>query len=99
MRGLIKITYDNDQPLVSGRELHEFLEVDSNYTTWLSRMCEYGFAEGESYIPVLEDRVDGLPGKPRTDHQLTIKNNPLRRGAGGRINENPISNKDRPFNV
>ena len=31
MNEIIKIDSDNK---VSGRELHEFLEVDSNFTTW-----------------------------------------------------------------
>lgn len=70
---LIPISYDNpERPTVSGRELHEFLCVDSNYTTWFKRMCEYGFLEEEDYVPILENRSDGLAGKPRTDHQLTI---------------------------
>lgn len=70
---LIPISYDNpERPTVSGRELHEFLGVDSNYTTWFKRMCEYGFLEEEDYVPILENRSDGLAGKPRTDHQLTI---------------------------
>jgi len=70
---LIKITFDNDTPLVSGRELHEYLEVGTDYAHWFSRMCEYGFDEGESYQTFLTDRSDGLPGKPKTDHQLTIE--------------------------
>ena len=72
MNELIKIDYDSERPTVSGRELHEFLQVDSNYTTWFKRMADYGFTEGEDYVPILENRVDGLAGKPRTDHQLTI---------------------------
>jgi anti-repressor protein len=35
-------------------------------------MCEYGFKEGKSYSSFLSVRSDGLPGKPRTDHKLTI---------------------------
>jgi anti-repressor protein len=35
-------------------------------------MCEYGFVEGEDYCSFLSDRSDGLPGKPRTDHQMTL---------------------------
>lgn len=73
MNELIKIDYDSERPTVSGRELHEFLQVDSNYTTWFKRMADYGFTEGEDYVPILENRVDGLAGKPRTDHQLTIQ--------------------------
>lgn len=73
LKSLIPVSYDNpERPTVSGRELHEFLQVDSNYTTWFKRMCEYGFTEGEDYVPILENRSDGLAGKPRTDHQLTI---------------------------
>ena len=30
MDELIKVTYDNDRPVVSARELHEFLEVETN---------------------------------------------------------------------
>ena len=33
MNELIKITYDNDRPTVSARELHEFLEVETPDTT------------------------------------------------------------------
>lgn len=72
MNELIKINYESDRPTVSGRELHEALEVKTAYKDWFPRMCEYGFVEGEDYGSFLSDRSDGLPGKPRTDHQLTI---------------------------
>ena len=29
-------------------------------------------ADGKNYCSILSDRVDGLPGKPRNDHQITI---------------------------
>ena len=29
-------------------------------------------ADGKDYCSILSDRVDGLPGKPRNDHQITI---------------------------
>lgn len=73
MNELIKVNYDNpEQPTVSGRELHEFLGLETPYSKWFERMCEYGFAENESYWTFLSNRSDGLPGKPRTDHALTI---------------------------
>lgn len=34
---------------INGRELHEQLGIEGNYTTWFSRMCEYGFAEKADY--------------------------------------------------
>lgn len=72
MNELIKVAYDNDRPTVSGRELHEFLEVSTKYADWFHRMCEYGFSDGVDYFSFLRNRSDGLPGKPLTDHQLTI---------------------------
>lgn len=73
MNDLVKINYDNaDKPTVSGRELYDALGVKTAYKDWFPRMCEYGFSEGEDYCSFLSNRSDGLPGKPRTDHQLTI---------------------------
>lgn len=72
MNDLIKINYDNDQPTVSARELHKFLEVETPFNKWFPRMCEYGFEEGESYRTFLSNRSDGLPGKPRQDAEITI---------------------------
>ncbi len=72
MDELIRINFDSDCPTVSGRELHDALEVGTKYVDWFSRMCEYGFVETQDYFPILRNRSDGLPGKPMTDHQLTI---------------------------
>ncbi len=73
MNELIKVNYDNAEcPTVSGRELHEALEVKTDYPHWFDRMKEYGFTEGEDYQTNLSDRSDGKAGKPRTDHAITI---------------------------
>lgn len=72
MNELIPINYDNDYPTVSGRDLHKALQVETRYNDWFARMCEFGFEEGKSYYSVLSNRLDGLPGKPRIDHILTI---------------------------
>lgn len=69
---LIKVDYSGEKPTVSARELHEFLDVGSEYSHWFKRMCEYGFTEGQDYSPFLTDRSDGLPGKPRQDAALSI---------------------------
>lgn len=34
---------------VSARELHEFLEVGTDYRHWFQRMCEYGFTKDEDF--------------------------------------------------
>ena len=70
MNELITINYENEeQPTVSGRELWEALGVNSNYTTWFTRMAEYGFTEGEDFIPILEESTGG---RPSIDHKVTI---------------------------
>ena len=43
---LIKITTnENGKQLVSAKELHEFLGIGVHFSTWMKRMCEYGFEE------------------------------------------------------
>ena len=52
MDELIKIT-TNEQghKLVSARELHEFLEVSRDFTSWIKgRISKYKFVENEDYI-------------------------------------------------
>lgn len=73
MQELIKVNYDSDRPTVSGRDLHEFLNVETRYNDWFTRMCEYGFSENFDYYSFLSNRADGRAGKPRSDHQLTIE--------------------------
>ncbi|WP_347962656.1 ORF6C domain-containing protein [Lactococcus formosensis] len=70
MNQLINITQnENNDSVVSGRELHEFLEVESNYTTWFNRMTEYGFTEEIDFIPILEKSSGGRPSQ---DHALKL---------------------------
>lgn len=69
MDELIRVNYDSERPTVLGRELHDMLGVDSNYTTWFNRMCEYGFTEGNDFLPILEKSSGG---RPAVNHQLTI---------------------------
>ena len=69
---LIKIrTNENGEQLVSGRELHEFLEVNEKYTDWFKRMVEYGFAENVDFIG-LSEKSEKLGGRPRTNHAMTL---------------------------
>ena len=72
MNELIKVTYDNERPTVLGRELHEYLEVETKYTDWFSRMCEYGFVDGVDHCSFLSNGDGFGKAATRTDHQLTI---------------------------
>lgn len=73
MNELIKITYNNDRPAVSARDLHDFLEVDTPYHKWFPRMCEYGLTNGEDFL-VTDNFVPNSAGGPQhqKDAVLTI---------------------------
>lgn len=65
-------TTDTGEKVVIGRELHEKLKIKTEYKDWFPRMCEYGFSDGEDYSSFLSDRSDGLPGKPKTNHIMSL---------------------------
>ena len=70
---LISITYDNNSPTVSGRELHEKLGIETPYAKWFGRMCEYGFEKENDYTEVMDKNVQNPQGgRPSTDHILTL---------------------------
>lgn len=71
---LIKVSYDgNDNPTISGRELHEALEVGTQYTKWFTRMCEYGFTENTDYEAISQKRLTAQGNETTfTDHALSI---------------------------
>ena len=66
MSELIKISNDNK---VSGRELHDFLDVGTAYKDWFPRMKEYGFDEGTDFCSKMSESTGG---RPAVDHIMTI---------------------------
>lgn len=74
MNELIKIEVKDGQQLVSGRELHKFLEIKTPYTQWFERMVEYGFVENTDFIPVSQkSESGGISGvKVIQDHLMTL---------------------------
>ena len=70
MTELIQINTNNpDRPTVSGRALHDVLEVETPFNKWFPRMCEYGFEDGKDFQTFLSESTGG---RPSTDAQLTI---------------------------
>ena len=58
MNELINVTLnDNHEPVISGRQLHEALEVKTRYNDWFNRMTEYGFIENQDYLAITQKRV------------------------------------------
>ncbi|MGF7485032.1 ORF6C domain-containing protein [Lactococcus lactis] len=62
MNQLITITQnENNDQVVSGRELHDFLGVKDHYTDWFKDMCKYGFTENIDFITLneLSEKTEG----------------------------------------
>ena len=52
MNELIKVNYENDQPTVSARELHEKLNIEKRFSAWFETNSK-GFVEGDDFTSVL----------------------------------------------
>lgn len=67
----------HDEQYVSGRDLHMFLEIETPYPKWFSRMCEYGFTENIDFNTDKKVRLqkEGNRNVNRevVDHSLTIE--------------------------
>jgi anti-repressor protein len=61
---LIKITEKEGIQLISARELHEFLEVGRDFSTWINeRIAKYNFVENEDFTTELGKNNIGRPTK------------------------------------
>lgn len=73
MNQLIKVTTnENDEQLVNGRELYEFLEVKDNYTDWFKRMIRYGFDENIDFMSFSEKSDKPHGGRPQVNHYMKL---------------------------
>ena len=74
MNQLISITTnENDEQLVSGRELHKFLGVKTRYSIWFDRMSEYGFTEDIDYTAVVQKRTTAQGNQTEyVDHAMKL---------------------------
>lgn len=58
---------DQSEKVVFGRELHQFLEVETRFNDWVERRTEkYGFIEGEDFSSIMSKTPTG--GRPSTDY-------------------------------
>ena len=69
MNEIIKIDSDNK---VSGRELHEFLDVGRDFTTWMKQMIGYGFNEHADFEVYTQSGENPSGGRPSVDYRMTI---------------------------
>ena len=60
---------DSQEPVMSARNLHEFLGIKTAYKDWFPRMVEYGFTEGIDFCSNLSESTGG---RPSTDHIIKL---------------------------
>lgn len=69
MSNLIPIQDNDGSQAVLARDLHAFLGVGKDYSTWFKDMCGYGFIEGKDFSPFSGESTGG---RPRRDHVITL---------------------------
>ncbi|HEM5429123.1 TPA: phage antirepressor KilAC domain-containing protein [Streptococcus suis] len=63
---------DNQEPVVSGRQLHEALEVKTPYSMWFDRMVEYGFTENQDFLLNNFVKQTGRGGHNKVNHIIKL---------------------------
>ena len=58
--------------LVSARELHKVLGINSNFTTWFERILEYGFVEGKDYVEFITKKLENKSGDVDRALQISV---------------------------
>ena len=69
MNELIRIKEEYGKQVVSARELHQFLEIKTDFTEWCKRMFDYGFEENKDFTSILGKSTGG---RPSVDYALII---------------------------
>ena len=90
MNQLITITQnENNDQVVSGRELHDFLEVKTPYKQWFKDMCKDGSIENIDFVLVSAKCEINNPRNPFT----TIINHALKLDMAKEISMNQRNEK------
>lgn len=71
MSELIPLTNHNGIQAVMGRDLHAFLKIGKDYSTWFKDMTEYGFVAGQDFSPI-SGKTSPAGGRPRIDHIVKL---------------------------
>lgn len=74
MNKLLKIELnENQEPIISGRELYAVLGVKTKYKDWFPRMVSYGFVENVDYIAMAQKRATAQGNETAyIDHALKL---------------------------
>lgn len=73
MNEILTINYESGEPTVSARDLHEKLNIGTQYTKWFERMAEYGFSKNVDFQAISQKRLTAQ-GNETTyiDHNISI---------------------------
>lgn len=63
---------ENGEIAISGRELHQALDVKTEYKKWFNRMSDYGFEENIDFTRVTQKCLTHGGYQNMTDHALTL---------------------------
>ena len=73
MNNLINVSLnENQEPVVSGRQLYQVLGVKTPYSMWFDRMVEYGFTENQDFLLNNFVKQTGRGGHNKIDHVLKL---------------------------
>lgn len=72
MENLIPVNYDSEQPTVSTRDLHEGLEINTDFRKWFPRMTEYGFTENVDWKRVYQKCPTLGGAQNMVDYQISV---------------------------
>lgn len=71
------IQAEGERITISARDLHEALQIKTQFKDWFPRMCAYGFEEGTDFNPLKNERVQMEGGRQVTrevtDYEITIE--------------------------
>ncbi|MBU2728056.1 antA/AntB antirepressor family protein, partial [Acidithiobacillus ferridurans] len=71
VKGVIQ---NHDQPLCNARDLHTFLEVGKDFSTWIKdRIQQHGFLENQDFIVIPNFGENPNGGRPSKEYHLTIE--------------------------
>jgi len=75
MNNLLKVTYKGESPIISGRALHKFLEIETPYKKWFDRMAQKGFTENIDFTATdifVQDGTAFGGQRKMVDHAIKI---------------------------
>lgn len=72
MQTIVNVQTHRGQNMVSARELHTFLSVQTDFSDWCKRMFEYGFVENQDYSLLKIGEQKGSGGHNKTDYLFTL---------------------------